>query len=282
MNILLLGGSGFIGSRLAAVLRDNGHQVSTPTSAEINYLQLDEAALAAACAGQDALINAVGVMHYKNDVLETVHHLSPAKIAQIAKQAGVQKMLQLSALGADAAQPIAFAGSKGRGDQALLALAGRDFHLQIARPSIVFGRGGASSEAFLQAAKLPLLLLPEKGTQPVQPVHVADVARAMANMLTTPLANGSIVEMAGGEAMTLAQYLSALRQHIHHKKPLTVWRVPSLLVKLATLILERPTTGLISAGNLALLKQGATAPTTAFAAVLQRPPHAPCDFGKVA
>lgn len=278
MNILLLGGSGFIGARLARILRVQGHCVTTPKSREINYLNLNIHALQAACQGQDVLINAVGVMHYQKDVLEMVHHFSPQKIAEIGKQAGIKQMLQLSALGANAEQSIAFVGSKGRGDKALLALADESFQVQIARPSIVFGRGGASSEAFLQAAKLPLLMLPEKGEQRVQPVHVDDVVQAMAQMVATPLSNGSIVEMGGAEVLTLAQYLSTLRQCIHGKKALTVWRVPSFLVKMATFILEKPTTGLVSADNLALLKQGSVAKTEVFIQLLGRNPQVPNLF----
>lgn len=278
MNILLLGGSGFIGARLAKVLREQGHRLTMPTSQTINYLQLNPDAVQAACMGQEVLINAVGVMHYKKDILETVHHLAPQRIATIAKASGIKQLLQLSALGADEAEDIAFVGSKGRGDNALLALADADFQVQIARPSIVFGRGGASSEAFLQAAKLPLLMLPEKGAQLVQPVHVDDVVQAMAQMIATPLSNGSIVEMGGREVLTLAQYLSALRQSVHGKKALKVWRVPSLLVKMATFVLEKPTTGLVSADNLALLKQGSVAETEVFTQLLGRTPYAPNEF----
>ncbi|MDO5687518.1 MAG: NAD-dependent epimerase/dehydratase family protein [Neisseria sp.] len=280
MNILLLGGSGFIGARIAAALRANGHQVNTPRSRDIDYLHPNEQTLQAALQGQEVVINAVGLMHYKQDVLEMVHHHAVRIIATAAKAQGVRLFVQLSALGADAAHKVAFVGSKGRGDAALLALADEHFHVQIARPSVVYGVGGASSRAFAQAARLPMLMLPERGEQRVQPVHVADVAAGFVRMVEAPLPSGSIVNMAGGEAMTLAQYLSVLREILWHKPPLKVVRVPDALVRMATLLLEKPSKGLISAGNLSLLKAGNCADTQAFAALLGREPLRPHEFAE--
>ncbi len=278
MKIVIFGASGFIGARIAGALRAAGHELRTPRSAEVNYLNLDEAAVRAMVTGQDVVVNAVGLMHYKTDILEAVHHIAVRKIAEIAKAAGVKRFLQLSALGADEAQTIAFVGSKGLGDAALRALADADFQVVIARPSMVYGKGGASSEAFARAAKLPLLLLPEGGMQRIQPVHVADLADGFVRMLAKPLANGSVVNMVGGKAVTLADYLSILRQTLWHKPPLRVLRVPDVWVRLATFLLEKPSTGLISAGNMQLLKQGNCAEVSAFADLLGRQPLKPQEF----
>ena len=159
MNILLLGGSGFIGRHLAARLRACGHQVQTPTHKELDLRTLDERAAHACLRGQDAVVNAVGIMSRDADRLETVHHHAPAALAAWAREAGVARWLQVSALGADAWHPVAFLGSKGRGDEAVRAQLATD----IVRPSVVYGRGGKSCELFIRLARLPLLVLPEGG-----------------------------------------------------------------------------------------------------------------------
>ena len=116
MNILILGGSGFIGSRVAKILRERGHNVTTPSHAELDLMRLDLDAAQRLLRGQDGVVNCVGVMSRHADVLEQVHHHAPQQLAHLARAAGVQTWVQLSALGADAAHEVAFVGSKGRGD----------------------------------------------------------------------------------------------------------------------------------------------------------------------
>ena len=146
MNILLFGASGFIGSRIAAVLRARGHTLTTPSHREADFFALDPARVRPLFAGQDVVVNAVGIMHRRADALETVHHHAPAQLAAWAVEAGVPRWVQLSALGADVAHPVVFVGSKGRGDGGVAA---SGMQVAIARPSLVYGRGGHSTVLFL-------------------------------------------------------------------------------------------------------------------------------------
>ena len=186
MNILLLGGSGFIGRHLAARLRACGHQVQTPTHKELDLRALDERAARACLRGQDAVVNAVGIMSRDADALETVHHHAPSALAAWAREAGVARWLQISALGADAWHPVAFLGSKGRGDEAVCQIgAAHGMRVAVARPSIVYGRGGASCELFIKLARLPVIALPAGGKFMLQPVHANDVADGLVYLLET-------------------------------------------------------------------------------------------------
>ena len=112
MNILLLGAGGFIGRRTARRLRDAGHSVRTPPHADLDLLRLRQDAAMPLLAGCDAVVNCVGVMSRHAGILETVHHRTPALLAAWAREAGVRRWVQLSALGADAAHFAPFSPAK--------------------------------------------------------------------------------------------------------------------------------------------------------------------------
>lgn len=273
MNILLLGGSGFIGRHLAARLRACGHQVQTPGHRELDLRALDERAARALLHGQDAVVNAVGIMSRDTDALEAVHHHAPAQLAAWARAAGVARWLQISALGADAWHPVAFLGSKGRGDEAVRAQLPTD----TVRPSVVYGRGGKSCELFIRLARLPLLALPDGGRQQLQPVHINDIADGIAALLATPSRHAT-VNMTGARALTLAAYLNTLRRTLHGKTAARVLPLPSPLLAPLLPLTNYISNGMVSAATLRLLAEGSCADNRAFAALLGRPPLAPEHF----
>ncbi|WP_369695614.1 NAD-dependent epimerase/dehydratase family protein [Neisseria zoodegmatis] len=113
MNVLILGGNGFIGRRAAAILRERGHEVVAAGRKECDYLRLDEAAVRSLLRGKDVVVNAVGVMSRHADILEQVHHRAPEQLAQWAEQEGVSRWVQLSALGADHRAVLLLSAVKG-------------------------------------------------------------------------------------------------------------------------------------------------------------------------
>lgn len=278
MNIIIFGGSGFIGSRTVQILKERGHQVCTPDRRTFDFLHPDETATRRLLEGQDILINCIGIMSRHAEILETVHHHTPRQLATWAKAAGIKRWVQLSALGADPSQSINFVGSKGRGDDAIVQ---SGIPIAIARPSVVYGRGGTSCELFIKLARLPLLPLPEAGRFHLQPVHLADVAEGLAKLAVQDDAtdnNHSIINMTGSQTLTLAEYLTTIRQTLHHKPPQRILSVPLRLLEPALPLANIFSNGIISRDSFALLEQGSCADYSDFAALLGREPLAAENF----
>ena len=275
MNIIIFGGSGFIGSRTAQILKEQGYQVCMPDRRAFDFLHPNETAARRLLEGQDVLINCIGIMSRHAEILETVHHHTPKQLASWAKAAGVKRWVQLSALGADPSQPINFVGSKGRGDDAVTK---SGIPIAIARPSVVYGRGGTSCELFIKLARLPLLLLLEGGRFHLQPVHLADVAEGLAKLAAQTDTGHSVINMTGRQPLTLAEYLTILRQTLHHKPPQRILPIPLHLIDPALPLANILSNGIISRDSFALLKQDSCADYSDFAALLGREPLAAKNF----
>lgn len=274
MKVLLLGGSGFIGRAVKQALLSAGHEVKALGRGQIDFAAL-KPDMASHFAGMEAVVNCVGVMSLDAAFLEQVHHLAPLQLAQWAQAQGVRRWLQLSALGADAAQDIAFVGSKGRGDA---ALATSSIHTLIARPSLVYGRDSINTRHFLRLARLPVIPLPEGGCFRLQPVHVQEVAEGMKVMLTADVSSGSIIHMTGAQEVSLAEYLNLLRRNFYGKKAATIVNVPLTLMQPFLPLAAHLSKGFISRDNMTLLEQGACADNQTFAALLGRTPLGVSDF----
>lgn len=268
MNIVLFGGSGFIGKRVGQMLSERGHRVKAVQRADFDYLRPQKDRLMPLLQGADCVVNAVGVMSYRADVLETVHHIAPLEIARSVCEVGAGRFVQLSALGARKDHETAFLGSKGRGDAALLQ-SGLD--VRIARPSVVFGRGGASCELFIKLAKLPLLPLPEGGAYRLQSVHVNDVAEGLCKMAEQPSA-APVVEMTGSRECSLAEYLAVMRRNIHGKNTRKIIPISAWMTDLTAYAAKRFSSGMISPDSLKLLRAGSVAESAGFEAWLGRKP----------
>ena len=273
MNIVLFGANGFIGSRVAKILHTHGHTLRTPSRSEFDYLQPNEAAARSILNGADAVFNCIGVMSRDEHVLEIVHHHTPALLAKIAAEQGVLHWVQLSALGADPKHRVAFVGSKGRGDEAVCQIGtAHRMRVLLARPSLVYGHGGASCELFIRLARLPIIALPNGGCFDVQPVHVADVAQGLADLLTSSLPHGTVLNMTGSRSLTLAQYLNILRQTLHRKPAQRVLPIPLPLLRPVLPLAKLFSNGIVSQDSFTLLQQGSCADSQAFAERLGRPP----------
>ena len=230
-RVVIVGGSGFIGSAIAnrlcaadiSVLIPTrrrsraGHVLLLPNADVFEADVHDPAALARLFEGADAVVNTVGVLHSRPGTpygpdFARAHVELPQKIVTACRAAGVPRLVHISALGADANGPSEYQRSKAAGEHAIEA-AGPDIAWTILRPSVVFGRGDSFLNLFADLARMfPVLPLTGASCR-FQPVYVEDVAEAVYQSLTRPDAAGQTFELAGPTVYTLRQlveYVSAL------------------------------------------------------------------------
>src|SRR3954466_1589524 len=176
-TILLLGSRGFIGRHILRALEAAGHRVRRADRPEVDLARdRGPAAWHARLQGVDVVVNAAGIFRERGDAtFDAVHVAGPTALFEACARTGTP-VVQVSALGADAGARSAFQRSKHQGDSRLLALAVPSLVLQ---PSLVYGAGGASAGLFAMLASMPLVPLPGRGEQRIQPVQVADVAAAV-------------------------------------------------------------------------------------------------------
>jgi len=221
MKILLTGATGFIGRHLRHALIDAGHTLLCtsreyrPDGARCQWVVVDFAHVSTTrwyelLAGVDAVVNAVGVFRERGDATFAVVHGTGARRLFVAcVHAGVRRVVQVSALGADGSARSLFHMSKRAADEHLLSL---PLDATVVQPSLVFGLDSARSRAMLTWASLPLVPLPAGGLQALQPVHVADVADAVVALLPArDLWRGQRIALVGPAQLTLRDYLRALR-----------------------------------------------------------------------
>lgn len=221
MRILVCGGTGFIGRHIVQALRAAGHEPvlrSRHTTPALDYVQATDAgAWRAHLEGIDAAVNAVGVLRDSaTRPMATVHDAAPRALFDACAEAGVRRVVHISALGIEG-NPTRYASTKRAADAHLLALtqAGR-LDGTVVRPSVVFGAGGNSSQLFLTLARLPVLLLPRPVQRArVQPVAVRDLAEAVARLVQES-AHPGIVELGGPRALPLGELIASLRAQQGH------------------------------------------------------------------
>ena len=213
--IVLLGGSGFFGAHLAQELLSRGARLRIASRrperafilkplGNLGQLQLtrcdvtDATSLNAALAGADAVVNLVGAFAGNLDALQGA---GAGRIAAAARAAGAAAFVHISALGADAASPTAYARTKAVGEAAVLAAFPK---ATILRPSVLFGPDDKFINMFAGLiAALPVLPVFGPSAR-LQPLFVDDAAQATANALADPARHGGkTYEIAGPEAITM-------------------------------------------------------------------------------
>jgi uncharacterized protein YbjT (DUF2867 family) len=152
--------------------------------------------VARAVAGSDAVVNLVGAFAD----MDAVQHQGAANIATAARDAGVTRLVHVSAIGADVDSPAVYGRSKGLGEAAVMAAVPT---ATILRPSTVFGREDQFINRFAAMIRLAPVVPLVSGATKFQPVYVGDVADAITAALTHPAAAGRIYELGGPQILSM-------------------------------------------------------------------------------
>ena len=250
-NILILGGSGFVGRSVCERLVERsggaGGRIIVPSRrpARAKHIQLlptvqvvqadvhDDAQLALLVAGNDAVINLVATLHGSEAEFQRAHVELPRRLATACAAAAVRRVVHVSALGASASAPSRYLRSKAAGE-AVLASAGLE--LTVLRPSVIFGEHDSFLNLFaaLQAA-LPVVPLAGAKAR-FQPVWVEDVAAAIVFCLDDPTTIGQTLECAGPRVYTLKELVQLAGRWSGHARP--VFGLPEAAGRLQAAAME--------------------------------------------
>ncbi len=213
-DILVVGGSGFLGRHFVAALAARGMRVTVPSRHRdrakhlillptVDVVEADVLApgvLERLCAGRQAVVNLAGILHGD---FSRVHVDLPLAIINACRETGVRRVLHVSALGASRDAPSEYLQSKALGEEAVLAAA--DLDVTVFRPSVVFGPEDRFLNLFASLARfLPVLALACPRAR-FQPVYVGDVARVMLAALGEKSTFGQRYDLCGPHRYTLRE-----------------------------------------------------------------------------
>jgi NADH dehydrogenase len=215
----VFGGSGFIGRHVVQRLAREDYVVRVATRDPMGAQGMhtmgrvgqiaglaadvtDEAGVARAVEGASLVVNTVGILHGRFAAIQAE---GPGRIGRLAAAAGVERVVHISAIGADPASPSAYARTKAEGEAELLAAFPK---ATILRPSIVFGEGDHFFNRFAQMAMILPFMPVIHGETKFQPVFVGDVAQAIMTALADPATEGKIYELGGPKVWTFRELMA--------------------------------------------------------------------------
>ena len=217
-RVTVFGGSGFLGRQIVQRLAAGGAEVRVAVrhpgrvssrlaagkAGQVTAIYADvwdEPSVGPALEGSDAVINTVG--HYVERgkaTFEAIHGHGAMHVARAAALAGVERLVHISGIGADAASASTYVRARAIGER----LVREQFpEATILRPSVLFGPDDAFLNRLAAMARvMPVLPLFGSGETRLQPVYVGDVAEAVAKVLTAPSAKGQVYELGGPRIYT--------------------------------------------------------------------------------
>ncbi len=239
-SIAVLGGSGFVGHHLAARLARDEHNVFVFTRHREQHRDLlvlptvevvecdvhDQAQLTRALAHHEVVINLVGILNERQHDGSGFHHAHvelPHKVIAACHANGIQRLLHMSALGADAEHGAShYQRSKGEGER--LVLAAREMHVTTFRPSVIFGPGDSFLGRFAHLLRLTPWVFPLAcPTARFATVYVGDVVECYARAIDDSHTWGQSYELCGPRSYTfleLVRYVAQVSGQPHLIVPL--------------------------------------------------------------
>lgn len=230
--VTIIGGSGFVGRYIARRMAKEGWRVrvavrrpnealfvkpyGTPGQVEPVACNIrDDASVRSVLAGADAVVNCVGVLNgVGKNTFDAVQAEGAGRVARIAASLGIARLVQISAIGADAQSDSDYARTKGQGEAAVLAAFPSAV---ILRPSIIFGTEDQFFNRFAAMTRMgPILPVVGANTR-FQPVHVDDVAQAAVRGAIGAAAPG-VYELGGPEVDTFRGLMGRMLKVIQRRR----------------------------------------------------------------
>jgi len=239
-TIFIAGASGFVGSHIAKKLIAGGHKViglvhkrSTENVKGLSIEQregslLDLESLRRSVRGANVLVNAVGIIkEVKDKTFDGIHRQGVENLIAAARENGIQRFIQISALGAGTGIDTAYFRTKEAGEKALAA-SGLDW--TIFRPAMIFGSGdGFSTQMLAMMKKAPFMPVAGDGKYKLQMVYIEDVAECILCAVENPRTYGQTYCLGGPDVMTMNEILDFLGRWKNIKRmkihiPLSIMR----------------------------------------------------------
>lgn len=249
MKIFISGGTGFVGEHVCRALRQQGHELRLLVHQRrgvaldgIEYVAGDVTDLASfgdQVKGCDAVINLVGIIREfpgRRITFERMHVRATSTMLAACQQAGVNRYLQMSALGTRANAVSAYHQSKWQAEE---LVRGSGLAWTIFRPSLIFG----PKDAFINMLAAQLRLMPVmpvigSGAYRLQPIHADDVARCFALALTMPETIGQSYELCGPDRLNYPELLDAVATAMGRSAPFKP-RAPLGLMRLLIPVMQK-------------------------------------------
>ncbi len=288
-RILVTGANGFIGSHLTAGLLARGYQVVGAVRRPAPFLRRFPTARAvradmnrdiwpehwfARLEGVVAVINCAGILQGSpGQSIEAIHHRAPAALFDACARTGIRRVIQISAISADAEAGTAYAGSKKRADDHLRALDALDW--VVLRPSLVYAQNAFGGTALMRGlAAFPWAMpVPGDGGQGFQPIHVDDLVRTITTILERPEITRTVLQPVGPERLAFRDILGKLRRWLGLPYAPSL-PVPLVLLRLACRIGDLAGGGALRTTALKQMQYGNTGPSKPFVAAIGFRPRA--------
>lgn len=253
LSVCILGGTGFIGTRLVARLLNDGHRVTVLTRNREQHRDLrvlpglvlencdvyDAAALAERFRGQEVVVNLIGILNergFGGSGFRRTHTELTRGALQAARSAGVTRLLQMSSLGAAVDAPSYYLRSKGEAERLIQNDSGQ-VDWTIFKPSVIFGPGDSFLNRFAALlGALPWIFPLAKPNARLQPVFVDDVVEAFVRCLHGGATSRQTFELGGPQRYTLREIVAFVAKITGRRR--LIIGLPDGIARLQALVMD--------------------------------------------
>lgn len=233
--VTVFGGTGFVGRQVVRALAKRGYRVRAAARNEgagyrlrmlgdvgqIEVMQAnvrDRASVERALDGAQACVNLVAVLYeHGRQRFDALHVEGARTIAECAAARGIDRFVQVSAIGADVNAASKYARTKAQGEVAVREVIPS---ATIVRPSIVFGPEDGFFNRFGQMAALSPVLPMIGAETKFQPVFVGDLGAAIAAAAVEPAAAGQTYEIGGPTTYSFRELMEIVKRETGRKSVL--------------------------------------------------------------